>query len=513
MKKRFTIGRKLAIGFGIVFIAFLVNSFIMINNSLQNKELNESITGLYTPSTNNLSQLRQVVVDSKMLIKNWVHIDKQSGTADKLRLRRLHDSIFPGVIEELNTLAPQWEPESQAYFNSIKQTINDSLIPRHKEVMSQLNSFESYDDALVIFEVTPLVEEGGVIMNLNDKVIQNLDKLIGIQSEKMETANQKMNASFARFPKIVVGISVVVMIILLLAGYFTNRSITRPVKKGVEFARAIESGDLTARVNIRQNDEIGDLAQSLENMANKLNQMVSRITTSAEKINSTSGEINHKSDELSNGAGHQASSSQQVASSMEEMAANIQQNSNNSKTTEKISTETAQRGGEIGKAAEASLTSIRNIADKITVINDIAFQTNILALNAAVEAARAGEYGKGFAVVASEVRKLAEKSKHAAEEIEGYSDSSVATTEKAQQMISQVVPEIEKTSKLVQEISAASHEQNEGAEQVNKALQSLNRITQDNVNRFEGLRQNATELSEQAEVLKEITGYFKIQKS
>ena len=513
MKKRFTIGKKLAIGFGVVFIALLVNAFIMINNSINNKQLNESITGLYTPSTNNLSKLRQVVVDSKMLIKNWVYIDKQSGTADKLRLRRLHDSIFPAVINNLDALAPRWDERSQQSFSTIKTTIQDSLVPRHQEIMGKLNTFESYDDALVIFEVTPLVEEGGVIMNLTDRIINELDHLIGRYSGKMERANQQMNQSFASFPRIVIIISVLVMVILWLAGYLTNRSITRPVKKGVDFARAIERGDLTARVNIRQNDEIGDLAQSLENMAQKLNQMVSRIAESARQLSEASNEINTKSTNLSEGAGSQASSSQQVASSMEQMAANIQQNSDNSKATEKISREASSKSGEIGKAAEESLSAIKNIADKITVINDIAFQTNILALNAAVEAARAGEYGKGFAVVAAEVRKLAEKSRHAAEEIQGYSDASVSTTEKAQHMISNILPQIEKTSQLVQEISAASNQQNEGAEQVNHALQSLNQITQDNASLFEGLKKNADELSGQAEVLKDITGFFKTRTS
>lgn len=346
-------------------------------------------------------------------------------------------------------------------------------------------------------------------MNLTNRLLKDLDQLITLQSDKMETAREQMNTSFARFPRIVVIISIVMMGVMLLAGYITSRSITRPVKKGVEFARAIESGDLTARVNIRQNDEIGELAQSLENMAQKLNEMVSRITISAEHLTLTSKEINSKTNELSSGASHQANSSQEVASSMEQMSSNIQQNSDNSKATEKISKDTAEKSEQIGQAANDSLHSIRNIAEKVTIISDIAYQTNILALNAAVEAARAGEYGKGFSVVASEVKKLAERSRLAAEEIQEYTDTGVSTTEKAQQMISNVMPEIEKTSRLVQEISAASNEQNEGADQVNQALQSLNQVTQGNLELFQGLRNDAGNLSEQADVLKDITGFFR----
>jgi methyl-accepting chemotaxis protein len=195
------------------------------------------------------------------------------------------------------------------------------------------------------------------------------------------------------------------------------------------------------------------------------------------------------------------------------MAANIQQNTDNAQQTEKITLNVSQGVEKVGNASRESLESIRNIADKIGIINDIAFQTNILALNAAVEAARAGEHGKGFAVVAAEVRKLAERSKIAADEIVALASKSVNVTEDASELMGSLIPEIEKTAKLVQEIAAASIEQNSGSDQINNAIQQLNTVTQQNAASSEELATSSEELSSQAEQLKELIGFFRLDGS
>lgn len=307
---------------------------------------------------------------------------------------------------------------------------------------------------------------------------------------------------------IVVAVLIGICIFLLIT-FYLSRSITIALKKGVDFAKHIAQGDLTVELNINQKDEIGELAASLSQMLSKLREIVLSIRMGADSIAAASAQISNGSQQLSEGATEQASSTEEISSSMEEMVSNIQQNTDNAKQTESISSKATESMMDMSKIGKESFDSIRTIAEKITIINDIAFQTNLLALNAAVEAARAGEHGRGFAVVAAEVRKLAERSKLAADEIESLSRNSLKITEKTRESLEALVPEIQKTSQLVQEITAASIEQNSGADQINSAIQQLNVVTQQNAASSEEMATSAEELSSQAESLKETVSYFR----
>jgi methyl-accepting chemotaxis protein len=213
---------------------------------------------------------------------------------------------------------------------------------------------------------------------------------------------------------------------------------------------------------------------------------------------------------MAQGSNEQAASAEEVSSSMEEMVANIQQNTDYAQETEKIAISSAKDVDEGSSAVNHTTRSMREIADKITIISEIARQTNILALNAAVEAARAGEHGKGFAVVAQEVRKLAEKSQTSAAEIDQLSKSSVSVAVNSEKLLRDIVPNIQKTAQLVQEISSSSMEQNSGAEQINKAIQQLNQVIQQNATTSEEMATASVELSRQAEDLIGMVGYFTV---
>jgi methyl-accepting chemotaxis protein len=345
------------------------------------------------------------------------------------------------------------------------------------------------------------------------KVMENfaLIKNVNLAEAELEVKNGKIAESTSNFIMI---ISLIIgIIIAIFMGFTITRMITTGIHKGVALAENIADGNLAVSIDaglLEQKDEIGQLANSLQKMIEKLREVIGSVVAGSNNIAAASQQMSSTAQEMSQGSTEQASGAEEVSSSMEEMAANIQQNTENAKMTETIARQAEQGILDSSKASEQAVQAMKDIAEKITIIGEISRQTNILALNAAVEAARAGEHGKGFAVVAAEVRKLAERSQVAAAEIDKLSKFGVNISEEAGKKLGAIVPEIQKTARLVQEIAAASIEQNAGADQVNSAIQQLNQVTQQNAAASEEMATSSEELSSQADQLLEIVSYFKI---
>jgi methyl-accepting chemotaxis protein len=396
--------------------------------------------------------------------------------------------------------------EGKAVVNRLDEPLNDYAVLLEQLLRSYLASGALATETSISAQMPELARRGEIIDNL-------LSEVVGHKRERARDANQQINQIYISSRTQMIVLILIAAALGFAIGIFITRSISRPLNRAVGVANSLAEGDLTVNVEVDSRDETGRLLASMQHMTERLRTVMADVRSAADSLSSASEEVSATSQSLSQAATEQAASVEETTASVEQMSASIAQNTESAQITDGIAGKAANDAVQGGQAVRDMVQAMKQIADKIGIIDDIAYQTNLLALNAAIEAARAGDHGKGFAVVAAEVRKLAERSQVAAQEIGGVASNSVHLAEQAGALLDQIVPNIQKTSDLVQEITAASQEQSSGAGQINIAMGQMNQITQQNASASEELAATAEEMNAQASQLQELISYFRLGSS
>ncbi len=443
--------------------------------------------------------------------------------AHALGLRRFEKDFFLNIGDTSAdaSYASQWAAEHDALRNTIaelEKLADDDLDRRavetaKKELVTYAAGFQKVEQMVREGKVkTP--QEGNKEIGAYKEPIRALaqaaEELADRHSKQMAKDAVIMQDVTSRARTLLVSFLIAAVLLSVVVSVVITRSVTEPLKTIVAVVEQVAGGDLRVAAEVDRRDEIGKLQQATKEMTDKLGQVIGEVRSGADALNAAAGQVSATSQSLSQGTGEQAASVEETTSSLEEMSASITQNAENSRQTEQMATKGARDADESGRAVKDTVEAMKNIAERISIIEEIAYQTNLLALNAAIEAARAGEHGKGFAVVATEVRKLAERAQKAAGEIGGLAGSSVKVAEKSGQLLGELVPAIKKTADLVQEVAAASQEQSTGVSQINKAMSQVDQVTQRNASAAEELSSTSEEMAAQAESLKQLVGFFQV---
>lgn len=440
--------------------------------------------------------LASLGVRNLLLIRLYVMKFLETNQQDAMDRVEAEMAALQKVFVELDTSLQ--DPERRAALSGAVEDV-EAYTKGYKEITQ------------VIFERNELIN--GTLDLLGPQIAADVENIKLSVKEEQDVLGPKLQASNASAVQMIIILVVTAIVLGCLIALFLVRGVLAQLGSDPaiieKMMEALAGGDLTQHLELTDKNR-QSVYGSVAGMVLQLRDVVENVKSASDNVASGSQELSASSEEMSQGATEQAAAAEEASSSMEQMAANIRQNADNAMQTEKIAVKSSEDAKNGGEAVTQTVKAMKDIAEKISIIEEIARQTNLLALNAAIEAARAGEHGKGFAVVASEVRKLAERSQSAAAEISDLSSNSVEVAEKAGSMLTQMVPDIQRTAELVQEIAAASKEQDTGADQVNKAIQQLDQVIQQNASASEEMASTSEELSSQAEQLQDTISFFKL---
>ncbi|MDO9046163.1 MAG: MCP four helix bundle domain-containing protein [Methylobacter sp.] len=464
------------------------------------KKANEGLLTVYADRTVPMGQLGEIkakLLGNRLAITNaLVFKDENQKNIELVRKN----------IQDINRI---WDEYMATTLTVEEKKLADKFSKDRKRfVVEGLNPTMEYLAAGNTEAVEQAIRES--VRPLFVPVSEGIDALTQLQ---LDVAKQEYDAAQIRYEDNRL-ISIILLVVGLLLSMFIGLMLVRGISRSLfamqQFAESLAKGDLTARIDLDQNDEIGILAQAMTGMRDQLSDVVQQVRTNSDALGSASQEISSTAQSISQSATEQASGVEQTTASIEELSASVKQNADNAKLTNGMATTAAAEAANGGQAVKRTVEAMKEIAEKISLIEDIAYKTNLLSLNAAIEAALAGEHGKGFTVVAAEVRKLAENSRITAQEINSLAKNSVKIAEDAGNLLEQMVPNIQKTADLVEEITASSEEQAQGIGQISDAVGQLDKAAQQNASGSEQLAATAEELSGQAMQLQQVMAFFKV---